>query len=100
VARANSAQGETAGLIGLMRGHPSAKVLVPFNCFTALQYYFPEAAIRSYSPDVTAERIVAAAADMTSPVCIKEEKWLRSQGMVNGTPPARLPMELACYLRP
>jgi hypothetical protein len=101
VARANSAQGETAGLIGLMRGHPSAKVLVPYNCLPSLQYYFPEAAIRSYSPDVTAERIVAAAGgyDVT---CLYQRgkvasvpgygEWHAAGATADG--------QLACYLRP
>jgi len=61
VAHAQSAQDDTTGLIGLMRDHASANVLVPYDCLPPLQYYFPKATIHSYSPDVTAERILAAA---------------------------------------
>jgi len=61
VARANSAQGETAGLIGLMRDHSSAKVLVPFDSLPSLQYYFPDATIHSYPPGATKAQISAAA---------------------------------------
>jgi hypothetical protein len=101
VARSTSMGDDTAGLIALMRDHPSANVLVPFDCLPALRYYFPEAASHSYSPDVTAERVLAAAGgyDVT---CLYQKgnaasvpgRGVWRAGLV--TPNGRL----TCYLRP
>jgi hypothetical protein len=101
VARSSSVDDRAASLIGFMRGRPSAKVLVPFECLPSLQYYFPDASIRSYSPDATRARILAAA-DSYEAVCLYEtgnsapdaapSVW--RAGLV--TPKGRL----TCYLRP
>jgi hypothetical protein len=101
VARSSSVYDDTAGLIALMRGHPSASVLVPFDSLPALRYYVPAAASHSYSPDVTAQRILAAAGgyDLT---CLYQTGngasvpgygvW-RAAGAISER-------HLTCYLRP
>lgn len=53
---------EAESLIALMRSHSSASVLVPADYLPPLQYYFPNAMVRSYPPGTPPASILGAAA--------------------------------------
>jgi hypothetical protein len=59
---AASTPDETTIVLDWMRGHSSAKVLVPAAYLPAVQYYFPNASVRSYPPDADSAGLLGTAA--------------------------------------
>lgn len=101
VARSGSMENELARLIGIVRSRASARVLVPFEFLPSLEYYFPDATIRSYPPGSTSAQIFAGGGGYDA-ICLDPTEQAVSDPGRDGWRATAVTSagQLNCYFRP
>lgn len=88
---------EMVALLAVMRAHPAATILVPFEDMPTLRYYYPQATVKVIAPGMTPPAIVAAALQSDG-ACADQSGFLDLRQAFPDSSPQPVG-HLTCYFR-